>query len=151
MQPKQCFDTYKARASPKTMNTLKHIQSGDIHVWICYPEQIKDTLLLKQYKNLLTEEEITRQQRYRFAKDQHNALITRAFVRDVLSQYADIAAKDWRFSKGEKDKPEIINPPIPLRFNLSHTEGMIICDVLLMGRLASFSKVQGDRFGVAQN
>lgn len=111
------------------MNYDLPIQSGDIHLWITRPGQHQQAELLQRYKGLLTAEEITRQQRYRFAKDQHNALITRAFVRDLLSHYADVAPQDWRFDKGEKDKPEIVNPPLPLRFNLSHTEGLIICAV----------------------
>ncbi|MFB1014618.1 MAG: 4'-phosphopantetheinyl transferase superfamily protein, partial [Alteromonadaceae bacterium] len=67
-----------------------------------------------------------------FEKDRHDALITRAFIRDLLSYYADIAPSDWRFDKGEKDKPEIVNPPLPLRFNLSHTKNLIICAVTLI-------------------
>lgn len=115
------------------MPTIKPIQSGDIHLWQCQPDQINDSELLLSYKNLLTEDELTRQQRYRFPKDQHNALITRAFIRYVLSQYADISPQDWRFIKGEKDKPEIANSSLllPLRFNLSHTDGLIICAITL--------------------
>ena len=70
---------------------------------------------------------VKKQQRYKFAKDRHDALITRAFIRDLLSYYADVLPQDWRFEKGEKDKPEIVNPPIPLRFNISHTKNLIIC------------------------
>ena len=49
----------------------------------------------------------------------------------MLSQYADIQPGNWRFEKGEKDKPEICNPPLPLRFNISHTKNLIICAVML--------------------
>lgn len=108
-----------------------HINKNDIHLWVCRPQKIQSPELLQAYKALLTAEETTKQQRYRFAKDQHDALVTRAFVRDLLSQYADTAPQDWRFEKGEKDKPEIINPPLPLRFNISHTTDMIICAVTL--------------------
>ena len=112
------------------MATLQ-IQKNDIHLWLCRPQDIRSPELLSAYRQLLTEDELTKQQRYRFAKDQHDALITRAFVRDLLSQYADVEAADWRFEKGEKDKPEIVNPPLALRFNLSHTENLIICAVCL--------------------
>jgi len=109
---------------------LKLIED-EIHLWSIDPTQITSEALLKQYKDLLTEDELIKQQRYRFDKDKHSALITRAFVRDLLSYYADVDPCDWRFSKGEKDKPEIINPPIPLRFNISHTDKLIICAVML--------------------
>lgn len=107
------------------------LQKNDIHLWQCRPQNIQAPELLSRYKQLLTETETQKQQRYRFDKDKHDALITRAFVRDLLSQYADIPPQDWRFEKGEKDKPEIVNAPLPLRFNLSHTKNLIICAVTL--------------------
>lgn len=107
------------------------INPDEIHLWITHPQNHKHPELIKRYKTLLTEAETQKQQRYRFEKDQHDALITRAFIRDLLSHYADIKPEDWRFDKGEKDKPEIINPPLPLRFNLSHTDELIICAVTL--------------------
>jgi 4'-phosphopantetheinyl transferase len=112
------------------------LRKNDIHLWTTEPEALREenpsnTALLKKYSALLSEGEVVKQQRYKFVKDRHDALITRAFVRDLLSYYADIAPQAWRFEKGEKDKPEIINPPLPLRFNLSHTKGLIICAVTL--------------------
>jgi len=115
------------------------LQVNEIHLWAVRPQDYLDTdnskqnndELLKRYKQLLTPDEVIKQERYKFAKDQHDALITRAFVRDLLSQYANIKPQDWRFKKGEKDKPEIVDAPIPLRFNLSHTKNLIICAVML--------------------
>ncbi len=113
------------------MQASLELKPGDIHLWITYPHHHQQAELLARYKKLLTDEESTRQQRYRFEKDRHDALITRAFIRDLLSKYADVKPEDWRFEKGEKDKPEIINPPLPLRFNISHTKELIICAVTL--------------------
>jgi len=109
---------------------------NEIHLWTTKPQDLalmfdEDNELLLKYQSLLTPEESKKQQRYKFAKDRHDALITRAFIRDLLSYYADIAPEDWRFDKGEKDKPEIVKPPIPLRFNISHTKNLIICAVTL--------------------
>jgi 4'-phosphopantetheinyl transferase len=103
----------------------------DIHLWITRPQHIQDSELLAQYRALLTAEEKLKQQRYRFEKDRHTALITRAFIRDLLSSYAAIAPADWSLKIGANGKPEIFDPPIPLRFNLSHTKNLIICAVTL--------------------
>jgi len=108
-----------------------NIKPNEIHLWQVNPDKITQSELLSKYKNLLSNEETKKQQRYKFIDDRHDALITRAFVRDLLSYYADIAPTDWRFEKGVKDKPELVNPPLPLRFNLSHTKGLIICAVTL--------------------
>ncbi len=107
------------------------IKQNEIHLWQVNPDNITQPELLNKYKELLSDDETIKQQRYKFSHDRHDALITRAFVRDLLSYYADIAPSDWRFDKGEKDKPEIVNPPQPLRFNISHTKGLIICAITL--------------------
>jgi 4'-phosphopantetheinyl transferase len=118
-------------SSTKNSKISLHIKKNEIHLWQVNPDNITEPELLNQYKTLLSADETIKQQRYKFSHDRHDALITRAFVRDLLSYYADIAPNDWRFDKGEKDKPEIVNPPLPLRFNISHTKGLIICAVTL--------------------
>jgi len=107
------------------------LATNEIHLWSVDPQSIQQPELLRAYSQMLSTEETTKQQRFRFEKDRHSALITRAFVRDLLSHYADVSPVDWLFIKGAKDKPEIVEPPIPLRFNISHTDNLIICAVML--------------------
>jgi 4'-phosphopantetheinyl transferase len=108
------------------------LADNEIHLWMTNPKELIDNkALLTTYSTLLTNTELVKQQRYKFAKDRHDALITRAFIRDLLTYYADVAPQDWQFEKGEKDKPEVINCPLPLRFNISHTSKLIICAVTL--------------------
>jgi len=107
------------------------LATNEIHLWSVDPQSIQQPELLRAYSQMLSTEETTKQQRFRFEKDRHSALITRAFVRDLLSHYADVSPVDWMFIKGAKDKPEIVEPPIPLRFNISHTDNLIICAVML--------------------
>jgi 4'-phosphopantetheinyl transferase len=116
---------------PTPVSGKLELRPRDIHLWITHPSQIRDAGLLARYADLLTGEETQKQQRYMFEKDRHDALVTRAFVRDLLSAYATIEPADWRMDIGPKGKPELLNPPIPLRFNLSHTRGLIICAVTL--------------------
>jgi len=108
------------------------LAENEIHLWMTKPQDLLDNdELLANYPTLLNHKEKQKQQRYKFAKDRHDALITRAFIRDLLSYYADVMPQDWQFEKGEKDKPEIVNPPLPLRFNISHTKNLITCAVTL--------------------
>jgi 4'-phosphopantetheinyl transferase len=115
------------------MENLEQIDlsQNQIDLWIIKPDDIQDSELLARYEQLMSPSEREKQQRYKFAEDRHDALITRAFVRTVLSKYAPIAPQDWAFVKGEKGKPEIANATLPLRFNLSHTKGLIVCAVAL--------------------
>jgi 4'-phosphopantetheinyl transferase len=125
--------TFFTQSDPSTRSKQKlTLANNEIHLWITKPEELLgNNELLASYSTLLTSTELAKQQRYKFAKDRHDALITRAFIRDLLSYYADIAPQDWQFEKGSKDKPEVINCPFPLRFNISHTKNLIICAVTL--------------------
>jgi 4'-phosphopantetheinyl transferase len=112
-------------------NRLITLSKDDIHVWIAHPKNITEPLLLSQYENLLTQEEQDRRQRYKFEHLRHDALITRALVRTVLSNYENRKPEDWRFENRAYGKPEITSSSIPLRFNISHTKNLIICAVCL--------------------
>jgi len=105
--------------------------SNDIHIWISRANRIRQTDLLKRYRDLLTRDELLKQNNYVCAKKRHGALITRAFVRDLLSRYVNIPPHLWQFKQNSHGKPEVINPPLPLRFNISHTDDVIICAVTL--------------------
>ncbi len=87
--------------------------------------------LREAYLRLLLPDERARHDRFVFARDRLQFLATRALVRTVLSQYADVAPTDWRFASGERGKPYIVGPtlPLPLSFNLSNTRGLIVCAI----------------------
>ena len=109
------------------------LNSTDIHVWYVFPDDIQDSKLLAMYDNLMTPEEKTQQQRFKFAQHRHQYLITRALIRTTLSRYIELKPNEWRFHKNKYGRPEIIMSKgmPPLRFNLSHTNGIIVCAVAL--------------------
>lgn len=108
------------------------LPSNEIHLWFIKPQDfLGSDELLSRYSSLLSPEETIKQQRYKFENDRHDALITRAFIRDLLSYYAEVLPQNLEFERNEKGKPELVNFPIPLRFNLSHTKGLIVCAVTL--------------------
>ncbi|MCG6201608.1 4'-phosphopantetheinyl transferase family protein [Psychromonas antarctica] len=111
-------------------STLK-LQYNDIHLWIINPQDISDPTRLCSLKKLLTPFELAKTERYLSPSAQHNALITRAFVRLVLSQYAPILPHDWIFDINDQGKPELKTPPLALRFNLSHNNDLVVCAVCL--------------------
>ncbi|NQZ82070.1 MAG: 4'-phosphopantetheinyl transferase superfamily protein [Colwellia sp.] len=112
--------------------TKPSLKADEYHIWYTKPQLGRNLDLYQRYKQLLTAQEIEKQQRYIFEKDRHDALVTRAFIRNVLSQYIPKAPEDWRFTKGEYGKPEIIDPSLPLRFNISHTKDLIVCAITLV-------------------
>src|SRR5262252_2409496 len=103
----------------------------EIHVWLAFPDQITDEPLLKRCRSLLTAEEQTATDRLVFERHRHQRLITRALQRDLLSRYTGESPAAWQFEADRYGKPEILSPRRwnRLRFNLSHTDGLIACAV----------------------
>ena len=109
------------------------LQPNQIDVFLLDPSADYTAELLQQYRNLLSEPELQRLARYKYPEMERNGLLTRALVRTVLSQYCHqvgyVAPQDWQFVHGRHGKPEVKQPPLPIRFNLSHAEGLIVCAV----------------------
>lgn len=97
-----------------------------VHIWLVDPTDVTDPALLDRYHSLLTPEEHVKWQRYRFDKDKHQHLVTRALIRETLSRYeSQVAPPDWRFELNQHGKPTITNPLAhSLFFNLSHTQNL---------------------------
>lgn len=83
---------------------------------------------------LLSPEETQRLARLRVPGVRRELLASRALLRNVLSRYAAVQPADWRFVIGDHGRPELAPTPgaPPLRFNLSHTRGMIAVAVTLV-------------------
>ena len=75
--------------------------------------------------SVLDDEETQRWQRYLTAGTRALFLVAHVVTRNVLSHYDDRAPDSWRFDRGAHGRPEIMGGPPGLRFNISHTEGMV--------------------------
>lgn len=108
------------------------INQNECHLWFAYDQQISDVNLIEEYHQCLNLQESEKQKNFYFPRHRHQYLVTRSLVRDVLSKYVvTIAPKEWQFKNNKYNKPSIANLslPFPLRFNLSHTEEMIVFTV----------------------
>ena len=107
--------------------------ADEVHVWLAFPDQITDEPLLIRCRSVMTPEERLATERFVFARHRHQHLLTRALQRDLLSRYTGEPPAAWRFEKNRYGRPEISSPPQwrRLRFNLSHTDGLIACAVTL--------------------
>ena len=87
---------------------------------------------------MLEKHERERALRFHADRDRNRYVLTRAFVREVLSQYVPIAPDQWRFGASAYGRPVILNElgaAASIRFNLTHTDGLILlaigCDCQL--------------------
>jgi 4'-phosphopantetheinyl transferase len=85
---------------------------------------------LDEYRTLLTPDEAARAERFMRERDRANFLIARAMARTMLSSFVDLPPEAWRLRIEERGRPEVDNlpPGAPdIRFNISHTEGLVAC------------------------
>lgn len=103
-----------------------------IQLWFAAPDEISDPGLLEAYRGVLNPEERARHRRFILPRHRHQFLVARALVRTTLSRYADVDPAAWTFSFNEHGRPELDGPPgaPPLRFNLSHADGLMVCGVV---------------------
>ncbi len=126
---KSTIPTYKLfmnQFEPK----LLPLPPNQIDLWFCFEDEITLTQLQYYRDQLLSPEERARESRFHFAHSRKQFVIARALVRTLLSRYAAIAPAAWQFRAGSHGRPEIVQPEGgALRFNLSHTTGLVVLAV----------------------
>lgn len=111
---------------------MEPLSDDEAHVWLANPEEGREPWLLERYLALLGPRERERHQRLRRERLRLEFLVAHALTRLTLSRYAPVSPEAWSFSLGEHGRPEIEGPSDArrLRFNLSHTRGMVVCAVV---------------------
>ncbi|NIP85446.1 MAG: 4-phosphopantetheinyl transferase, partial [Planctomycetales bacterium] len=106
------------------------LSPGGIDLWYTSVAEVDDPALLDQYRKLITATEAQQADRFVFDKHRHQYLVTRALVRSALSYYYDVPPQEWVFAADKFGKPHVAGPrELPLAFNISHSEGLVICGV----------------------
>ena len=115
--------------NPGLLQQLKQ----EVHVWLTRPEDVTDPDQLQEYHLLLSPDEQERYRRFHFNRDRHHYLVAHVLLRKALSAYVDVDPSAWQFSQNQHGRPEISGPVSapPLRFNLTHTNGLVACVVTL--------------------
>lgn len=106
------------------------LDSGTAEIWLTSMAAV-DEALLQRYLPLLSQTERARWERFRVAGARDQYLIGRALLRTSLSRYAEVPYSAWRFETNEYGCPLVAEPAAhrDLRFNLSHTDGLVACAV----------------------
>lgn len=99
------------------------LSADGVHVWYAkLDDHTADSL-----KTLLTEDEISRAERFHFAEDRNHFIVARALLRKLLAAYSGIDAAELRFSYAEKGKPSLeVGQRNAINFNLAHSNGVAI-------------------------
>jgi 4'-phosphopantetheinyl transferase len=110
---------------------MEEINVNEVHLWIAGTEVCHTADLVETYRSWLDEQERAHYQSLKFPKHQYEYLVAHALLRSCLSHYGGRYPWEWSFVKNAYGRPEIQTKegPPPLRFNLSHTDGMVACAV----------------------
>jgi len=126
-RPPRALEAWLARAS-----------AGLVHLYTALLEDV-DTIDRRQRSNAaLSAEERGRLERFLLDRNRREFLLAHGLLRHALSQHAPaVAPSEWRFASGPHGRPEIAGPPAapPLRFNLTHTDGLVACVVTASGEV----------------
>lgn len=109
------------------------LDSCDVLVRIASPAELDDPARIAAYEALLSPEERERLALRRRPEDRLAGLVARALVRTTLSAVAPLPPEAWRFTTSAEGRPELApgSSPLPLRFNLAHTDGLVAVAVAL--------------------
>lgn len=105
-----------------------------VHVDLVHTDNADAWAQREAYLALLSPDEQERMKRLIFERDRRRFLLTRALVRTMLSRYGHVPPAEWQFIENVHGRPEILDRPhgVPdLRFNISHTDGLIACAVTI--------------------
>lgn len=105
--------------------------------------------LLKLYFEILNQNERVRAKSFYFKEDRDAYITAHALLRIALSQHFSISPQEWNFRENLLGKPEQINLPANIYFNISHTRGFVCCALshtpfigIDVENIASIKKVQ---------
>jgi 4'-phosphopantetheinyl transferase len=99
---------------------------GTIHVWRA--SLARAAFAAPHVRGMLVAEEMRRAERYRFARDRVQFMLTRALLRIFLGHYLDSAPSQIPLTYGPSGKPEVLTTSMRARlcFNVSRSDGVAL-------------------------
>ncbi len=104
------------------------IPPDEAHLWLADPADLADSLA--PVTSLLSTEEHARMQRLHFERDRVSYAAARGLARAALTWCApDVGPRSWKLAQDGSERPEVQAPLMQprLRFNISHTRGLVAC------------------------
>jgi len=99
----------------------------EVHVWVASVASAAG--YITQFRELLSDDENARASQFRFEKNRHEFIVSRGMLRTLLASYLGGSAAGLRFTYSAHGKPRLeeARNPGTLTFNLSHSDGVIVC------------------------
>lgn len=98
---------------------------GEVHVWRASLSRNHPA----QYAESLSPAEWMRARRFHYEQDRKRFICGRGLLRAILGRYLETEPRDLRFAEGPHGKPELAGLCSSLRFNLSHSDDLMLVAV----------------------
>lgn len=102
-------------------------------MWLAEPDALLASIgSIDEALRLLDADELGRYRAFHFDRDRDVYLAAHLLLRHRLSHYAPVGPGQWVFEKSAYGRPELAGPALAcqdLRFNLSHTDGLVACAI----------------------
>jgi 4'-phosphopantetheinyl transferase len=99
------------------------LRAGQVHLWRAPLEPTEEL------SGTLSSGEWLRAERFHFEPDRARFIATRGLLRAILSLYTGVEPGDLKFTTGPHGKPELDGLCSSLRFNLSHSDDLMLLAV----------------------
>jgi 4'-phosphopantetheinyl transferase len=103
--------------------------ADEVHVWRLAVGALADAEVAARAVAALDDADRQRYARYREDRDRLMFLGGRVMARAVVAGALAVRPDEWQWREGPHGRPEIGAPDTPVRFNLAHSGGVVICAV----------------------
>ena len=117
MNPRATHDWQPAPHAPR-------LRAGEVHLWRA---PLGDAT--PELRDTLSPAECVRAERFHFERDRRRFIAARGLLRTILGRYLDLDPREVRFVFGEHGKPALDGACSTLRFNLSHSDDLLLLAV----------------------
>lgn len=101
------------------------LHPGEVHVWRARLSESRP----EELGHLLSPAENIRAERFHFERDRARFICGRGLLRTILGRYLVADPRELRFVEGPHGKPELTGTASALRFNLSHSDDLMLLAV----------------------
>ena len=95
-----------------------------IHLWKVDVDN--DPKIISELKKNLDYDELKRSERFAFEKDRNQFITAHGMLRNILSRYMDFSPSQIQFKRTSNGKPYVHFPTTFIKFNISHSENLIL-------------------------
>jgi 4'-phosphopantetheinyl transferase len=105
------------------------LDSHRVEAWFASVAVFEDPARLAAALAWLVGDEHARYQRFARDEDRRMFLLGRVMARSLVGRALGVAPLEWAWRNGRHGRPEIDAPNAPVRFNLAHSAGLVVCAV----------------------